>query len=224
MPQNDDKQFESRKVSAEEFITSSPLFLKVDVDGFSPPQRISVDCFGPCAKETTWVRIHDPLVLSAYENGVRKTPDSSIKSVAYKCFLCNVATLTVVYREMRSGKKEVPVKAGIGGVPVEPSLVNITTQIMKIGHNPAPTVAIPKGLEDALGSDAAALYRKALISRNNGYGLAAVAYMRRVVEDKTNELIEVAAQYAESSGIEPEPLQLSEKQSAQRNTLRTKTS
>jgi hypothetical protein len=40
------------------------------------------------------------------------------------------------------------------------------------------------------------LYRNALICRNRGMGLAAVAYMRRLVEDKTNELISVAADYA----------------------------
>jgi hypothetical protein len=63
---------------------------------------------------------------------------------------------------------------------------------MKIGQYPAPTVYVPKGLEANLGKDATALYRKALMVRNMGYGLAAVGYMRRVVEDKTNELIEVA--------------------------------
>ena len=40
------------------------------------------------------------------------------------------------------------------------------------------------------------------MSRNNGYGLAAVSYMRRVVEDKTNELIEVAAQFEEADGVD----------------------
>jgi hypothetical protein len=35
-----------------------------------------------------------------------------------------------------------------------------------------------------------------------GYGLAAVGYMRRVVEDKTNELIEVAAEFAEANNVD----------------------
>jgi hypothetical protein len=41
-----------------------------------------------------------------------------------------------------------------------------------------------------------------LINRNSGYGLGAVTYIRRVVEDKTNELIEVAAQLAESHHVD----------------------
>jgi hypothetical protein len=41
-----------------------------------------------------------------------------------------------------------------------------------------------------------------LICRNIGYGLAAAGYIRRVVEDKTNELIDVVAKYAEISGVD----------------------
>ncbi len=44
-------------------------------------------------------------------------------------------------------------------------------------------------------------YRKALTSRNEGYGLGAVAYFRRVVEDKTNELIDVVADAAEAHSV-----------------------
>jgi hypothetical protein len=38
--------------------------------------------------------------------------------------------------------------------------------------------------------------------RNNGFGLGAVVYIRRIVEDKTNELIEVAAKFAESYSVD----------------------
>ena len=38
--------------------------------------------------------------------------------------------------------------------------------------------------------------------RNNGYGLGAAVYVRRVVEDKTNELIEVVAQLAEAQALD----------------------
>ncbi len=69
---------------------------------------------------------------------------------------------------------------------------------MKIGQFPEPSVDLPNGLEKNLGKEAAKFYRRALICRNAEFGLGAVAYTRRVVEDKTNELIELAAQYAES--------------------------
>ncbi len=57
-------------------------------------------------------------------------------------------------------------------------------------------------MEKNLGKDSAGLYKKSLICRNIGYGLAAAGYIRRVVEDKTNELIEVVAKLAEVNGVE----------------------
>lgn len=88
---------------------------------------------------------------------------------------------------------------------IVPPISNIKTQrvlteIMKVGQYPAPTIKISRTLRKALGPDATTLYTRALISRNNGFGLAAVGYIRRVVEDKTNELIEVSARVAEASG------------------------
>jgi hypothetical protein len=51
--------------------------------------------------------------------------------------------------------------------------------------------------------DDAVLYKNALICRNQNFGIGALAYMRRVVENKTNELIEVIALQAASYGISP---------------------
>src|SRR6185369_3522709 len=67
-----------------------------------------------------------------------------------------------------------------------------------------PSRALPRGLAKNLGDDAIALYKKGLVNRNEGYGLGALTYIRRVVEDKTNELIEVAADLAESHAVDPE--------------------
>jgi hypothetical protein len=78
----------------------------------------------------------------------------------------------------------------------------VVVGVLKVGQYPAPSVALPKGLEKNLGLEASSLYRKALICKNNGFGLAAASYIRRVVEDKTNEVIEVAAQLAESHAID----------------------
>lgn len=43
-----------------------------------------------------------------------------------------------------------------------------------------------------------------MICRNHNLGIAAIAYVRRVVEDKTNELIDVIAAQAGSIGVNPE--------------------
>jgi hypothetical protein len=203
---NGQKQ-EEKVVTSAEFITASPMFVNVRVNGFSPPQKISLECHGPCNKETTWELFYDPVVVGGKDQGSALVPDWSLKSVAYKCLLCGESKLTVIYREMLHAQREIGARVGTGlsrNATSPPSSIRIVVGVMKVGQYPALTVSIPKGLEKALGSDASGLYRKALISRNAGFGLAAVGYMRRVVEDKTNELIEVAAQYADSNGAEPE--------------------
>jgi hypothetical protein len=71
---------------------------------------------------------------------------------------------------------------------------------MKVGQFPMQSVRVANSLAKRLG-ESATLYRKALTCRNEGYGLAAVAYFRRVVEDKTNELIDVVADAAEAHSV-----------------------
>lgn len=79
-------------------------------------------------------------------------------------------------------------------------VISATQGMIKIGQYPMQSARVPSAIETRLGSSAL-FYRKALTSRNEGYGLAAVAYFRRVVEDKTNELIDVVADAAEAHSI-----------------------
>ena len=199
-------KIEQKMWTSEEFITAAPRYVQASVDGFSPPAKIDFDC-PSCEKETTWAKVADEAHLSSTDDGTRKVPDYSIKSVGYKWYKCGAGLVTIIYREVAHGSRVVPQRPSTGQsrntMNTPPSAVKILTAVMKVGQYPAPTISIPKGLSKALGDEAAGLYRKALISRNSGYGLAAVGYMRRVVEDKTNELVEVAAQYAESFGAEP---------------------
>jgi hypothetical protein len=67
--------------------------------------------------------------------------------------------------------------------------------LTKIGQQPRPSSRVPQIVARRLGASAE-FYRKGLTNLNEGYGIAAVAYFRRVVEDKTNELIEVVADAA----------------------------
>lgn len=71
---------------------------------------------------------------------------------------------------------------------------------MKVGQYPMPSARVPSRIEGRLGASAE-FYRKAITSRNEGYGIASVAYFRRVIEDKTSELIDVVADAAKAYGI-----------------------
>lgn len=101
---------------------------------------------------------------------------TSFQLLHYKCFKCGNDDVFFLI---------VPLKNGA---------------LLKAGQFPMPLVRVPKSIEKRLG-DSADFYRKALTCRNEGFGLAAVAYFRRVVEDKTNELIDVVADAAEAHSV-----------------------
>jgi len=169
-----------------------PLYTPATVDVFYAPSRVSFHCDEPCGKETTWLKTEDSqyVSLEAIHNG-------GFKYVPYLCGLCNKNYLVVLYHELEHEER---VRAAALGGPR--STIKVITKVQKIGQFPAQSIDVPKGLEKSLGSNAISLYKKGLINRNSGYGLGAVTYIRRVVEDKTDELIEVAARLAESHNVD----------------------
>jgi len=67
--------------------------------------------------------------------------------------------------------------------------------VTKIGQYPRHSMGVALDFEQRLGDDSE-LYRKALVCRTQGYGLAALAYFRRLVENETNTLIDIVASLA----------------------------
>lgn len=82
-------------------------------------------------------------------------------------------------------------------------LLKTEKDVMKVGQFPAQSAKVPPTINKRLGTSAI-FYGCALTCRNEGFGLAAVAYFRRVVEDKTNELVDVVAGSAETMGMSAE--------------------
>jgi len=58
----------------------------------------------------------------------------------------------------------------------------------KVGQAPELHVEINRRLEDALG-DSKGLYKKAVRSRSFGFGIGALSYLRRIIEDTTDSLM-----------------------------------
>lgn len=205
-PSNDVKpeskeQEQKRAITPEQFVTNWPLYTPASIENFYVPPRISFRCDHPkCAKETTWAVANVP-----QEIGI---PDVSLsfKWVWYTCGYCQARHLLVVYREagweQRKVKASVPVSLSARGTASVPTRT-VAVKFQKIGQYPAQSIDVPPGLLRNLGEEGVSLYKKGLINRNIGYGLGALTYIRRVVEDKTNELIEVAAQLAESHHVDP---------------------
>src|SRR5690349_14074533 len=92
-----------------------------------------------------------------------------------------------------------------------------TGMVFKVGQYPALVKEPPAELAKKLSKDDLDLYRKALTSRNNGYGIGALAYVRRVIENKMNDLLDLLQQAAqEGVGVEAELQKIEEVKSSWR--------
>jgi hypothetical protein len=127
---------------------------------------------GLCKKETTWS-------LQQRSNLYDVVSFSGL-CLQYTCVLCTKLKVCFFVRTWGASKDE---------------------ELQKIGQFPSQSIDIPADLERQLGDDAV-LYKNALVCRSQNYGIGALAYMRRVVENKTNELIEVVAEQAASYGVD----------------------
>ena len=76
----------------------------------------------------------------------------------------------------------------------------------KVGQYPPLAERIVPELERRLEGEDLALYQKALRSRNFGYGIGAVAYLRRVVENRMDDLLGLIAQDARDAQFAPDDL------------------
>lgn len=132
-------------------------------------------------------------------------------SVAYLCVLCSGKgsdqVLLVLYRnlewEMVVPEQSVRGAGGIGAIhiPALPGEQWAYHSVQKIGQVPPQSVEIPADLSERLGA-VAEYYKKALTCRGHNFGIAAVAYMRRIVEEKTDELIDVVVELAQTYRVD----------------------
>lgn len=68
---------------------------------------------------------------------------------------------------------------------------NSNNIFIKVGQYPELEERVPDTLKQALDDDDLKLYKNALRMRNFNLGVAAVAYMRRVVENRMNDMLEI---------------------------------
>jgi hypothetical protein len=104
---------------------------------------------------------------------------SSFRWVVYRCNNCGANHAFVA----------VTVESGSGGYVVT-----------KIGQYPPLEEDVPVGLRALLTKEDVDLYKKALRSRNYNFGLGALSYLRRVVENRMNQFLDLIAEAAGPSG------------------------
>jgi len=116
------------------------------------------------------------------------TPDSA--AAGYRCKNCG-ADFEVWFRWRYQYSKEAAenaqLLAALAGDVEHPQG---EFHFQKVGQHPAPTVNLPPDLGKALCKHQG-LYRKAMVSRNQNYGIDALAYFRRIVEDTANDMLDL---------------------------------
>jgi hypothetical protein len=75
---------------------------------------------------------------------------------------------------------------------------------VKVGQWPPLAIEPSPELAKALGPEDAELYKKGLIEFNFGHGIGAVAYFRRVLENKINALLDLIAEAARNENVAAE--------------------
>ncbi len=75
---------------------------------------------------------------------------------------------------------------------------------LKVGQWPPLTIEPSPELAKALGPEDAELYKKGLIDFNFAHGIGAVAYFRRVLENKINALLDLIAEAARNAQVASE--------------------
>jgi hypothetical protein len=81
-----------------------------------------------------------------------------------------------------------------------------TNSFVKVGQWPALSIEPSPEMAKALGPEDAELYKKGLIGFNFGHGIGAVAYFRRVLENKINALLDLIVEAARNAKVEDEHL------------------
>lgn len=77
---------------------------------------------------------------------------------------------------------------------------------IKVGQYPVLSIEPSPELQKALGSEDSSLYKKSLINFQFGHGIGAVAYFRRVLENKINALLDLIADAARNENASAELL------------------
>ena len=161
-------------------LTSWPLYRELNYTNF--PERIAVPKFlelhcPNCKKVQIWQTSITP--PSAYdregENNKRGFTEKT-----YKCRNCGISWVTYYFYWNTNDSGQ--------------------STFFKVGQYPELEETISGPLEKALDDDDLGFYKKALRLRNFGLGIASLAYMRRVIENRMNDMLDILHESAKEHG------------------------
>jgi hypothetical protein len=172
-----------------EFVENGPLYTRIKLESFNPPGSIMRICDQPtCKRETTWFRLGKTRTITEGSD-----PKIDVQHVSYECGLCKKSSLGVIYELLEWSV------TGDGH--------NYSHKaVRKVGQIPAPDIAVAPELTQRLGTSAI-FYKNALILRQFNYGIGALAYLRRVVDVHTDNLIDIMIDLSRTSGVPEEEVE-----------------
>lgn len=175
-----------------EFFNEWPLYTPFVIRFTQPaphdpnvPRRILRNC-QLCESVTTWERSHP----RAFSGSGMSMPVGDGEVTLWTCTHCSRQMVRVWYLR----EYDRPDSDDSGDPPPSRGMV-----LRKLGQWPPQEVEPVREVEKALGEQTLEMYRKGLTSLSHGYGLAAVAYFRRVVEDATSAVLNLAIEAAEAA-------------------------
>ncbi len=110
--------------------------------------------------------------------------------MAYRCTHCGKAELRVWYILIPTRRKEPDGSVG----PI------LAITLRKLGQWPPQSIEPDREVEKELKGSTLDFFKKGLTSLAHGFGLGALAYFRRVVEDATGQVIDMFADSAAADG------------------------
>ena len=164
-------------------IASRPLYSPLSYLGAESvealPMLVVYSC-GLCGKEQVWETTAGG--ESKQNRGGRFHQDVGLTSATYRCRSCQKRHVHI-YLKWHTFK--------VGG--------RQHSQLMKVGQDPPIQEVMDPLLEKALDDKDREYYRSALRCRNLGMGIAAVSYMRRIVGNRINDLLDLIVRAVEDS-------------------------
>ncbi len=168
-----------------EFINQWPLYTPLEIEFDEPKMRTPslpasfLRACPTCSAEPTWSRIN------AIENSHAARLGAGM-IVAWRCSHCTKERL-FLWVEQRAR----PLRDAGGDHAGYSHVI-----LRKFGQVPPQHAELPRQVERGLPKPAVEMYKKGLTSLAHGYGLAALAYFRRVIEDATNEVLDLFIRHA----------------------------
>jgi len=169
-----DEQLQSKLI---EWLQSAPLYTEYRYAGATLvilPNEIQMFC-EQCQRETVWR-------INRAQSGTDK---GQYQQRSYRCANCKEQTIYFCYSWYEEAK------IAMAGKQLGVSVFR------KYGQWPAIEQRVKKELEKALGMQDLKFYKTALRLRNFGNGIGAMAYMRRVIENHMNEMIDILKEESE---------------------------